>query len=196
MILFYLRQSIRWVGREKERLREGTFCNQTGVSSNVSFVCWRPCEQIYLNIKKKTRIARNTLATELDYEYICGVEGGQVLQRAGNGSRCLRKKGGLWSKACLFTGVSGGRREVIDSLFLYGLHRERRVVSSNVAWGKVIQHKIQWTAKALKEIHSEYNKKPEKALLTVCARCTLHLLLEYIPPHKMTTWAPLVTRYL
>lgn len=177
------------MGGPRERLKEGTFCNQTGVSSNVSFVCWRPCEQIYLNIKKKTRIVRNTLATNLIMN--TSTEWREV--------RCGRELGmkvALWSKACLFRGVSGGRREVIDSLFLYGLHRERRVVSSNVAWGEVIPHKIQWTAKALKEIHSEYNKKPEKALLTVCACCTLHLLLGYIPPHKMTTWAPLVSRYL
>lgn len=54
------------MGGPRERLREGTFCNQTRVQTkNVSFVCWRPCEQIYLNIKKKTRIVRNTLATNL-----------------------------------------------------------------------------------------------------------------------------------
>lgn len=32
---------------------------------NVSFVCWRPCEQIYLNIKKKTQNVRNRFVTKL-----------------------------------------------------------------------------------------------------------------------------------
>lgn len=32
---------------------------------NVPFVCWRPCEQIYLNIKKKRWNVRNRLGTKL-----------------------------------------------------------------------------------------------------------------------------------
>lgn len=69
---------------------------------NVSFVCWRPCEQIYLNIKKKTRNVRNRVGmkliinTSLEWKKVrCGSELGMEV------GACRERKHSEVNHVCL-----------------------------------------------------------------------------------------------